>query len=60
MSAMEGRIPTSEAENAGVEKLLGEHPGESASLTREGDTMLVQIGETVWEISAEGKRKKVS
>ena len=55
----DGRIPASEKEHAGVEKLLAEHAGgESASLTRDGDTMIVQIGETVWEVDEDGKRKK--
>lgn len=56
----EGRIPMSDAEHAGVEKLLGEHPGVSASLTREGDTMLVQIKESIWQINTDGKRKKLA
>jgi sarcosine oxidase gamma subunit len=54
----EGRIPTAENEHTAVEKLLAEHAGESASLTREGETLLVQIGPDVWEISSDGKRKK--
>jgi hypothetical protein len=55
---MEGRIPMSDEEHTGVEKLLGEHPGVSASLTREGELCLVQIGDDVWAIDSSGKRKK--
>lgn len=54
----EGRIPTAESEHEAVDKLLAEHAGESASLTREGDLLLVQIGADIWEISEDGKRKK--
>lgn len=51
-------------ETAAIEKLLGEHPGGTASLTRrdpgESGPMLVHIGDNTWEISEDGKRKKVA
>ena len=56
----EGRIPGGDAEHAAVDKLLAEHPGEQGSITREGETMIVQIGDSIWEIAVDGKRKKVS
>lgn len=52
-------------ESAAVDKLLGEHPGdESHTLTRrdpgESGPILVHIGDDTWEISEDGKRKKVT
>lgn len=59
-----GRIPMSDDEHRGVEKLLAEHEGEQAGLTRRdpGDSgpVLVHIGGDTWEIAEDGKRKKVS
>lgn len=59
-----GRIDGTEAEHAAVDKLIGEHDGESVFVTRRdpGDTgpMIVQVGDLAWEISEDGKRKKVT
>ncbi len=58
-----GRVPASEAEHEAVNKLMGEHPDESVSVTRrdadESGPLLVHAGDKSWEISDDGKRKKV-
>lgn len=60
----EGRLPLLRAEHEAVEKLADENDGASLSLTRRdpGETgpLLVHLGDTTWEISEDGKRKKVS
>ena len=60
----EGRLPLNEAEHKAVDKLIAEHDGASASLTRRdpGETgpLLVHVGEKTWEIDETGKRKKVA
>lgn len=55
----EGRIPGADAEHAAVDKLLAKHPGKSASLTREGPLMQVQIDDDIWHIDADGKTRKI-
>ena len=53
-----GRLPGEDAEHAAVDKLLAEHPGEQGSITREGETMIVQIADDIWEIAQDGTTKK--
>jgi hypothetical protein len=59
-----GRTPMTEQEEAAVDKLMAEQEGEPISLTRRdpGETgpLLVHAGDSTWEISEDGKRKKVS
>ncbi len=60
----EGRIQMNQAEVKAVDKLAGEHPGQSLSLTRrdpnETGPLLVHQGDTTYEIADDGKRKKVT
>lgn len=61
----EKRIPMNEAEHAALDKLLEEHGDDLAGATRRdaGDTgpLLIFLHDnTTWEISEDGKRKKVS
>lgn len=53
-----GRLPLNEAEHQAAEKLIADHAGKSASLTREGETLQVQIGDDIWHIGSDGKRRK--
>jgi hypothetical protein len=56
------RIPLTAKEAEGVEQLLDQYPGESATLTRRdpGETgpLLVTIGGEEYEIAKNGKSKK--
>lgn len=60
----EGRIPLEQAEHEAVDKLIAEYPDDSVSVTRRdpGDTgpLLAAVGDKTWEISSDGKRKKVT
>lgn len=60
----EGRIPLNEKEHAAVDKLVGEFPDTPLGLTRRdpGETgpLVVSAGDQSWEISEDGKRKKVT
>jgi hypothetical protein len=59
----EGRLPLSDAEHQAVDKLQGEHPDESVTVTRRdpGETgpLVAQVGDDSWEIGEDGKRKKL-
>ncbi len=60
----EGRLPLNDAEHAAVDKLAGENEGASISLTRRdpGETgpLLVHVDDVAYEVSDDGKRKKVT
>lgn len=59
-----GRIPLTPAEHKAADKLIADHPDASVSLTRrdpdETGPLLAHVGEKTWEISQDGKRKKVA
>lgn len=59
-----GRLPLNAAENDAVETLITKHRGEQVSLTRRdpGDTgpLLVHVGHQTWQISANGRARKVT
>ncbi len=60
----EGRIPLSEAENAAIDELIGEHGEDSVQgFTRSlpGDTgpLHVTIGEDVYEVAEDGTTVKL-
>lgn len=58
-----GRIPLTEREHKAVEKLLATHEG-NATITRRdpGETgpVLVHLGDATYQISANGRTKKVN
>ena len=59
-----GTITLNEAESATVARLRTAHPDQPISFTRrdpgEPGPVLVHVGEMTWEVSGDGKRKKVA
>ena len=59
-----GRISVNAEETKTVEKLMAEHDGAAISMTRRdpGETgpLLLHVDDETWEISEDGKRKKVT
>lgn len=58
----EGRIPLKDVQHEAVNKLAEERPGEPMTLTHrdpgESGPLLAYVGEDIYEISEDGKRKK--
>ncbi len=58
------RIPATDAEHAAVDKLQGENPDATVSMTRRdpGDTgpLLVHVDGDTYEVAEDGKRKKLT
>lgn len=56
-----GRIPMNDAEHAAVDRLLNRHGGQGFLTRRDpGNTgpVLVHVGDTVYEVAADGRAKK--
>ncbi len=60
----DGPMPLNEAERAAIDKLNEERPGEMRSFTRTepGETgpLHVTVGDDVYEVAEDGKRKKLT
>lgn len=59
MELSEGRIPIGEDEDRAVTDLRKANEG-SMSLTREGETLIVHIGDQTWKVEANGRKTKVT
>jgi hypothetical protein len=54
----EGRIPLTPEEDAAVETLIAESGGKSVSFTREGDGLIVHVGDDTYGVDAAGVTAK--
>jgi hypothetical protein len=54
----EGRIPLTPEEDAAVETLIAESGGKSVSFTREGDGLIVHVGDDTYNVDTAGVTAK--
>jgi hypothetical protein len=54
----EGRIPLTPEEDAAVNTLVAESGGKPVSFTREGDGLLVQVGDDTYDVDTAGATTK--
>jgi hypothetical protein len=50
----EGRIPLSAGEETAVDYLIGDSGDKSVSFTREGDGLIVSVGDDTYDVDAAG------